>query len=155
MPSSIFFFFFGLQMTIVACMTQIICFLNWKILRCSQAEAEIQTEGRGKWPDYDWNPFYSHIGFHELGLGQMMRGGKLERLSFWQRGFCGESIHRSFGAYVLFKKKKKSHHNNQPDPSKCSQQLAPRDKAEVFHSLILIIFEHFKLDWTILFFSLS
>lgn len=29
-------------------------------------------------------------------------------------------------------------------PQKCSQQLAPRDKAEAFHSLKLILFQNFK-----------
>lgn len=63
-----------------------------------------------------------------------------------------ESLYTDHLGLTFCLKKKKSRHNNQTDPSKCSQQLAPRDKAEVFHSLILIIFEHFKYDWTTLFF---
>lgn len=140
----------------VACLTQIICFLGWEILRCSQAglenrKAETQREeGNGQIMTRTlllphWLPW--------IGITPNDERKKLEIFSFWQRGFCGKSIHRSFGAYVLLKKKK-SHHNHQPDLSKCSQQLAPRDKAEVFHSLILIIFEHFKENWTRVFFSI-
>lgn len=55
-----------------------------------------------------------------------------------------ESLYTDHLGLMFCLKKKKSHHNLQPEPSKCSQQLATRDKAEVFHSLILIIFEHFK-----------
>ena len=63
----------------VACLTQIICFLNWEILRCSQVslekkKEEIEGELRGKWLNYDWNLLDSHTGVHALGSLQITRG---------------------------------------------------------------------------------
>lgn len=149
-------FFFYLQMVVVACMTQIICFLNWKRLRCSQAslkkrKAEIQRGGRGKWSDCDRNLFYSRIWLPWIGIRPNDGGGgEIRKIELLTKGILWRVNPQIIWGlcFVL----KTSHPNNQPDPSKCSQQLALRDKAEVLHSLILIIFEHFELGWTILFF---